>query len=158
MRRLPSFLLILSFLLSLAMAQSALAAARVPEIDAGGLLKRINDDLGKVVVVNIFASWCPPCREEIPGLVNVSKSFAASDLTVLGVSVDNEPKALDRYLSELRIPYPVLRAKGDFIERVGVKAVPQLLIYNKKGELVVNHKGLVDEADLRKAITEIMAE
>ena len=45
-------------------------------IDAGDLLKRIADASGKVVVVNVFASWCPPCREEIPGLINVRKVFS----------------------------------------------------------------------------------
>ncbi len=160
MRRSHLVLLAACLVLGLAMAGGAFAAAskNVSEIDAGGLLKRINGEQGKVVVVNVFASWCPPCREEIPGLINVRRAFPEKDLTIIGISVDKEPKALNSYMGEMKISYPVMLAKGDFIERVGVTAVPQLLIYNKKGELVVNHRGLVDEADLRKAITEILAE
>ena len=160
MRR--SFFAVLAawLVLSLAVTGVAVAASSktVSEIDAGDLLKRITAEQGKVVVVNVFASWCPPCREEIPGLINVRKAFPEKDLVIIGVSVDKEPKALNNYMSELKITYPVMLAKGDFVERVGVTAVPQLLIYNKKGELVVNHRGLVDEADLRKALTEILAE
>ena len=86
------------------------------------------------------------------------RAFSEKDLVIIGVSVDREPKALANYMGEMKITYPVMLAKGDFVERVGVTAVPQLLIYNRKGELVVNHRGLVDEADLSKAIKEIMAE
>ena len=127
-------------------------------IDAGQLLQLIAKDKGKVVVVNVFASWCPPCREEVPGLVNVRRAFDEKKLTIVGISVDKEPKALANFMNEFTVNYPVRLATGDFVEKVGVTAVPQLLIYNKKGELVVNHRGLVDEADLKKAVTEILAE
>jgi thiol-disulfide isomerase/thioredoxin len=130
----------------------------IPTVDAGDLLKRVAADKGKIIVVNVFASWCPPCRDEIPGLVNLRHSFPEDKVVLLGVSVDKEIKALIAYMKDLRINYPVLLAKGDFIQRVGVTAVPQLLIYNKKGELVVNHRGLVDEPDLKNAVNEILAE
>ena len=130
----------------------------IGSVDAGGLLKMINKEKGKVVVINIFASWCPPCREEVPSLIKVRNDFPAKDVTFIGVSVDKEPKALVNFVNEQRMNYPVLFATGDFIEKVGVTAVPQLLIYNKKGELVVNHKGLVDADDLTQALKEISAE
>ena len=160
MRRSKIVLLAAWLIASLIMVDGAFAASAksVPEIDAGGLLKRIADESGKVVVVNVFASWCPPCREEIPGLIKVRRAFSEKDVVIIGISVDREPKALANYMGEMKITYPVMLAKGDFVERVGVTAVPQLLIYNRKGELVVNHRGLVDEADLSKAIREIMAE
>ncbi len=130
----------------------------IPGMDAGALLKLIAAEKGKVVIVNIFASWCPPCREEVPGLINVRKNFPAKDVVVLGVSADKEPKALANFMNEMKFNYPVKLAEGDFVAKVGVTAVPQLLIYNKAGELVVNHKGLVDEQDLTKAVKEILAD
>ena len=129
----------------------------IPSIDAGGLFKRITAEHGKVVVVNVFASWCPPCRDEIPGLVRVRRAFPEDRLVLLGVSVDKEPKALANYMGEMRMNYPVLLAKGDFIQRIRVQAVPQLLIYNQQGELVFSHLGLMDEADIRSRIDEILA-
>lgn len=154
-------LILLSAMLCLGAAAVQAAEVKpgdISTVDAGDLLKRINANKGKVIVVNVFASWCPPCRDEIPGLVNIRRTFPEDKVIILGVSVDKEIKALTKYMSDLRINYPVLLAKGDFIQRVGVTAVPQLLIYNKTGELVVNHRGLVDEADLKSAVTEILAE
>jgi len=127
----------------------------IPTIDGEEFFKRIAADKGKVVVVNVFASWCPPCRDEIPGLVNIRRSLPEDQLVLLGISVDKEPKALANYMSEMNMNYPVFLATGDFIQRV--RAVPQLLIYNRQGEQVFNHQGLMDEADIRTAIKETLA-
>jgi thiol-disulfide isomerase/thioredoxin len=160
MRRSTILLLTAWLVLGLFLGKGGFAAssADIPEIDAGALLKRIADESGKVVLINVFASWCPPCREEIPGLIKVRKAFSEKEVLILGISVDKEPKALTDFMQEMNISYPIMLARGDFTQRVGVSAVPQLLIYNKKGELVVNHKGLVDAADLSKALKEILAE
>ena len=117
MRRSKIVLLAAWLIASLIMVDGAFAASAksVPEIDAGGLLKRIADESGKVVVVNVFASWCPPCREEIPGLIKVRRAFSEKDLVIIGVSVDREPKALANYMGEMKITYPVMLAKGDFV-------------------------------------------
>ncbi|MDR2668579.1 MAG: TlpA family protein disulfide reductase [Desulfovibrio sp.] len=128
----------------------------VKRIDASGLINLVAAENGKVVVVNIFASWCPPCREEIPGLINLRKDFSADKVTFIGVSVDKEPKALYTYLDEMHINYPVLLAAGDFLQRTGVTAVPQLLVYDRKGDLQINHRGLVQEAMLRSALNRLL--
>jgi len=129
----------------------------IPMIDGDAFFKRIDDDKGKIVVVNVFASWCPPCREEIPGLINIRRSLPEDQVVLLGVSVDREPKALANYMSEMDMNYPVFLATGDFIQRLRVRAVPQLLIFNRQGEQVFNHQGLMDEADIRAAINKIFA-
>ncbi len=130
----------------------------IPTIDGGGLFKRISAEKGKLVVVNVFASWCPPCRDEIPGLVNIRRSFPEDQLVLIGISLDREPKALANYMGEMRMNYPVLLAEGDFIQRIRVRAVPQLLIYNKLGELVFNHQGLMDEGEIRAKINTILGQ
>jgi thiol-disulfide isomerase/thioredoxin len=137
---------------------ASISPGDIPTIDGNGFFKRITADKGKVVVANVFASWCPPCRDEIPGLINIRRSFPEDQVVLLGVSVDREPKALANYMSEMNINYPVFLGTGDFIQRIKVRAVPQLLIYNKQGELVFNHQGLMDEADIRDAINEILAQ
>jgi thiol-disulfide isomerase/thioredoxin len=129
----------------------------IPTIDGEGFFKRIAADKGKVVVVNVFASWCPPCRDEIPGLVNIRRSLPEDRVVLLGISVDREPKALANYMSEMNINYPVFLATGDFVQRLRVRAVPQILVYNRLGEQVFNHQGLMDEADIRAVINETLA-
>lgn len=161
MRRCIVFFTILSFVFVLGTAvvhAASISPGDIPTIDGNGFFKRITADKGKVVVANVFASWCPPCRDEIPGLINIRRSFPEDQVVLLGVSVDREPKALANYMSEMNINYPVFLGTGDFIQRIKVRAVPQLLIYNKQGELVFNHQGLMDEADIRDAINEILAQ
>lgn len=130
----------------------------IPSVNAEDLLKLINKEKGKVVAVNIFASWCPPCREEVPGIVSIRKAFSEKELALFGVSVDEVPRSLVNFLNNSKVNYPVMLAKDDFVEKVGVSAVPHLLIYNKNGELVVNHKGFVGEEDLTQAIKKVLAE
>lgn len=130
----------------------------IPSVNATDLVKLINKEKGKVVVVNIFASWCPPCREEVPGIVNIRKAFPEKDLALFGVSVDEIPRSLVNFVNNSKINYPVMLAKEDFVEKVGVTAVPHLLIYNKAGELVVNHKGFVGEEELTEGIKKTLAE
>jgi thiol-disulfide isomerase/thioredoxin len=158
----PFFSLVLAVFVCLGAAAAVAAspargAGDVDSVDAGEFFTRINAEKGKVVVVNVFASWCPPCRDEIPGLVNVRRAFPPDRVALLGVSVDREPKALVKYMEEMKMNYPVLLARGDFIQRVRVRAVPQLLIYNQRGELVFNHQGLMDEADIRSSIDVILS-
>jgi len=148
-------LLVFSFAADGYAASAKITAKDIAEMDAGQLLAKVGKDRGKLVIVNIFASWCPPCRDEIPGLVNVRKEFKEDEVVVIGVSVDKSMNDLVKYVNGMGINYPVFLAKGDFISRVGVTAVPQLLVYDKEGELVINHRGLVDEADLKKSIEEI---
>ncbi|MDR0339017.1 MAG: TlpA family protein disulfide reductase [Desulfovibrio sp.] len=152
------FALAVCFASTAALAASEVKAGDIAAMNAGDLLKRVSAEKGKVIVVNVFASWCPPCEDEIPGLVNIRKTFPEDKVLILGVSVDKDVEALTHYIKKLNINYLVTLAKDDFIQRVGVTAVPQLLIYNKTGELMVNHRGLVDEPDLKNAITEILAE
>jgi thiol-disulfide isomerase/thioredoxin len=162
MRRRQSLLSLLCIVLFLQLSGVALAAEPeispedIPTMDSGELLALVAEEKGKVIVINIFASWCPPCRDEIPVLVNLRRQYPEDSLLLVGVSVDREPKALANYMGEMRMNYPVYLAKGDFMRRVGVKAVPQLLIYGKSGKLEVNHVGLADEGDLKTNLKEFL--
>ena len=129
----------------------------IPTIDGEGFFKRVAADKGKIVVANVFASWCPPCRDEIPGLINIRRSMPEDQVVLLGISVDREPKALANYMGEMNMNYPVLLATGNFIQRLQVREVPRILIYDKQGVLAFDHKGLMDEADIRAAINKILA-
>ena len=144
-------------ILAVAAGQAAIYPKDIPTIDGDGFFKRVAADKGKVIVVNVFASWCPPCRDEIPGLVSIRRSLPEEQVVLLGISVDREPKALANYMSEMSMNYPVLLARGNLIQRLGVRVVPHLLIYNKRGELVFDHKGFMNEADIRAAINTILA-
>lgn len=136
-------------------------------ITAHELLKRITAEKGKVVIVNVFASWCPPCREEIPGLIAIRNQFSDQELVLIGVSIDKAgtgegkdktPKALKKFMGEMSFNFPVYLAAPGFEATVGVTAVPQLLMYDRSGALVGNHKGLVNQDDLAEAIRTLLQE
>lgn len=144
-------------------------AVSIPNIDAAGLTKYLEGQKGKVVVLNLFASWCPPCRKEVPRLVSLRHDLKEEDVHFFGVAVHDQPRALANYMSEMRINYPVFMGERyitqEFTphnkktgERVEISAVPMLLIFNKKGELVSSDVGLLDEDAMKKSIQAIAAQ
>ncbi len=123
-------------------------ARGVQEIRHIELLKTINAARGKVVVVNFFASWCQPCKVEIPGLIKLREKLGEDKLLLLGISVDEDPKALEKFMAQLPFNYPVYLADDDVARVFQVSALPKLLVYNQRGGLAAKHDGFVSEKEL----------
>lgn len=139
-------------------ASEALAEKRRPSLDGNGLVKLLAENEDKVVLVNIFASWCPPCAKEVPAFISMRKAFSPKDLLIIGVSVDDDIEELNVFLAKFPVNYPIYEAGGNFREAVGVSAIPQLMLFARGGELVTNHKGYVDETVLTKAVQDLVNE
>jgi thiol-disulfide isomerase/thioredoxin len=113
-----------------------------------------------VVVVNFWASWCPPCREEIPGLVRIQQKFAANGLQVVGIAVDSVDKSRQA-ASEMGISYPMLVAEVqimDVTRRLGNRAggLPFTVVLDREGRLVTTHLGLLSEAQLERLVRPLL--
>ncbi|MDX8414520.1 MAG: TlpA disulfide reductase family protein [Mariprofundales bacterium] len=94
---------------------------------------------GKVVVFNVWATWCPPCRKEMPDLVRLSKMLPSSDFVVIGISVDEDLQALQRFVSEHDISFPVYWDQGGgaiAAKRLHVFKYPETFIINRDGVLI----------------------
>ena len=89
---------ILALLLCLALPSSALAAPSVPTLNLAGLTDMLAKNKGKVIMLNFFATWCPPCRVEIPELVNVRKKYAEKDVLIVSLSLDEDAKAVPPFV------------------------------------------------------------
>jgi len=91
---------------------------------------------GKVVVVNVFASWCAPCAAEEPVLEQTQKQIVGRDATILGVTyLDTAPDA-ERFVTAHRITYPVLRdVGGDFARAYGASGIPETYVINRQGQV-----------------------
>src|SRR3989442_6419708 len=78
------------------------------EIDATGLREAVAREKGHVVLVNFWATWCVPCREEFPRLARLQERYRSADLRVVGVSTDFESQraAVDEFLAQRRLPFP----------------------------------------------------
>jgi thiol-disulfide isomerase/thioredoxin len=98
---------------------------------------------GKVVMLNFWATWCPPCREEIPILVDLQKKYK-DDLLVVGVSVDDGAMAeVKAFVKVYQINYPVVMWSRELIDEYGgVPALPTTFLIDKQGRIVQKHEGL----------------
>jgi cytochrome c biogenesis protein CcmG/thiol:disulfide interchange protein DsbE len=98
---------------------------------------------GKVVLVNFWATWCPPCREEIPVLIELAKKYK-DDLLIVGISMDDgPPEEVKEFAQQAGINYPiVMRSRELVAEYGGVPALPTSFFVNKEGRVVQKHEGL----------------
>lgn len=131
-------------------------AEPIKRVDTPAVIKLIDGGKGKVTVVNFWASWCPPCREELPDLKKTRAAFSQDKLLLLGISVDESAASAEEAVAKYGLNYPVVLAEKDVYETFGIQSIPRLLVYNPKGELVVDHVGPVTYDDLKKLIDEIL--
>ncbi|MDL2306433.1 TlpA family protein disulfide reductase [Desulfovibrio sp. OttesenSCG-928-C06] len=100
----------------------------------------------KVVIVSFFASWCPPCRKEIPQLVHLRSKVAEGDMLILGVSADEDMEELSKFLVRAKINFPIYLGTDDLFIKHEVSSIPKMVIYNSKGEVFQVVEGLLPEA------------
>lgn len=95
------------------------------------------DFRGKILVVNVFASWCSPCRAEAPILDSEQQTLAAHDGTVVGVTYQDTPGDSLSFVHQEHITYPVLRdVGGNLVRSWGVNGVPETFVINRQGRIV----------------------
>lgn len=116
------------------------------------------DKRGKVLLVNYWATWCGPCRFETPGLVNISEEFKDKDFEIVGVTVDENLKAVSPFIESYKISYPILLPGNDpNLDGSGLK-LPTTFLYDKQGRLAKKYTGMVLEMPLRSDINSLLDE
>lgn len=123
---------------------------------SGGQTWRLADQRGKGVVVNFWASWCVPCRAEMPALQKLYSESHARGVEFIGVGVqDTEADAL-AFLSEMGVTFPTgLDADGSILQSYSVLGLPSTYFVNKRGQIVREWVGLITEERLRLYVQEI---
>ncbi len=107
---------------------------------------------GQPVVVNIWASWCPPCRAEMPLLEVVAQSYAG-EVVILGVASNDDPGAAKRFLDELGVTYPnVSDTTGDIRVALGLTAYPTTYVFDSEGNMQARVNGGISEQRLASLI------
>lgn len=136
-------------------------------VDLQGKKVSLADYRGKAVVVDFWATWCGPCRMEIPWLVELDKKYASQGLTVLGVATDTidsdtgekDPHStIARFVAQHHMEYPILMADLKVANQYGgIDSIPTTFFINRSGKVVASTVGLAPrgdiEADIQKALS-----
>ncbi len=148
--------------------QAVKPAVSTKAINAEEMQALLKRDGARPLLVNYWATWCDPCREEFPDLVEIDKQYRPKDLDFIAISLDDFADlktAVPKFLREMRAKMPVyLLNVSDpepaikSVDPAWDGALPATFLYNQKGEVVYKHFGRVKTAELRAAIEKVMKE
>jgi cytochrome c biogenesis protein CcmG/thiol:disulfide interchange protein DsbE len=126
--------------------------------DADGKTVKLSDHKGKVVLLNFWATWCGPCKIEIPWFIEFQKTYKDRGFTVIGVSVDDEGwEIVKPYLADKLVNYPVV--VGDETVNTmygGIESLPTTFVIDKDGKIANTHIGLVSRKEYESDIEQLL--
>jgi thiol-disulfide isomerase/thioredoxin len=121
--------------------------------DMQGQAQRLSDYRGKWVLVNFWATWCPPCLQEIPDLVALHEAHKKTDLVVIGVALDSTGESVVDFVAKKHVSYPVVLGDYELAEQVGeVNALPTSYLFDPTGKLVSYQEGMVTRESVESYI------
>lgn len=161
LKKIYSLLVILSLIVIFALPSHVFAANTMPHFSlksaADGKTYNSDDYKGQVTLVTFFATWCPPCIQEIPSLIDLQDEFKEKGFSVVGISVDQGgSKIVKRLIEKTGITYPVLMADSKITRDFGgVVGIPTSFLINQKGDIVKNYPGYVSHEILANDIKQL---
>jgi peroxiredoxin len=137
------------------------AAKTAPDFalkDINGRQVKLSDFRGKIVLLNFWATWCGPCKVEIPWFIEFEQKYKDRGFAVIGVSMDEEGWSVVKpYLAERRINYRVVVGTEKLGQDYGgVESLPTSFIIDKEGRIVSTHVGLVSKSDYESEIVQLL--
>ena len=110
--------------------------------DAEGNNVRLSEYRGQVVLINFWASWCGPCRQEFPLLDDLHAKYQPMGFTVFGVNVEQDRKLADKVLREIPVTFPILFDDANEVSKAyDVDAMPSTVLVDRNGEIRYMHRG-----------------
>ncbi len=152
-------ILVLSFsLLELGSAQSKQKAPDFTLRSADGKTYQLSKMHGKVVVVNFWATWCPPCKREIPDFIEVFGKYRSKGLEIVGIALDQGGwNDVTPFLKQNKINYPIVVGDDNVSDAYGgITAIPTTFIIDKNGYIVDSHVGMMTKAQLEAKIKHLL--
>jgi len=145
----------------IAAGKNETAVKKAPDFaltSTGGSIVKLSDYKGKVVLLDFWATWCPPCRRGIPDLINLKNTFKDKGFEIIGISLDTDTKPdVIPFIKEYGINYPVVYGNADITQKYGgIQAIPTSFVIDRKGNIISTHVGLVPKStyiqDINKAM------
>lgn len=138
-------------------APEALWTMRLP--DRIGAPRTLSQWRGKVLVINFWATWCAPCREEIPDFIALRTRYQARNVEILGIAID-AAAPVKAFAAEMSIPYPVLIGEGPAHELAralgnSTGALPYTVVIDPAGKIIYRHLGRLPRARLEAILAPI---
>jgi thiol-disulfide isomerase/thioredoxin len=125
--------------------------------DLNGKTYRLSDYKGKPVLLEFWATWCPPCRASIPAIEKLYKAYSGKGLVVLSISLDEgDWDSVKAFAAEAGITYPVLKGAEDVNARFQVRSIPMTVIINKEGKIVKRYLGFGDDDELERDVKAVL--
>lgn len=126
--------------------------------DLDGKTISSTDLKGKVVILDFWATWCGPCRAEIPGLINLQKRYGKQGLAVIGVSVDQAASSeVKQFAQKAGVNYPVVLADDNTLRAFGgIEAIPTTFIIDREGRIVKRHAGFAAVEQFEKEMKPLL--
>ena len=127
--------------------------------DIDGRPRHLSEWDGKIILVNFWATWCPPCQEEIPGFVQLQSEYGKQGLQIVGVAVD-EVDAVRKFVRDHGMNYPVLVGDedGNLSREYGndMDALPYSILIDRQGKIVETRRGIFSSAEVETAIKPLL--
>ena len=148
-------------LLAFVVAMPAVAADPAPNFSlktGDGKVVDLSKLKGKAVVLNFWATWCGPCRSEIPGMLEVYDKYKSKGLEIVGISLDRDGwRVVTPYVEKAKMTYPVVMGDEDVVKAYGgIEAIPTTFVVDKKGNIVEKHVGYMSKEDFEKKVKKVL--
>jgi len=115
----------------------------------------LSDFNGKIIVLNFWATWCPPCIAEIPDFVKVFNDFKDKDVQFIGVS-NEDISTLKSFAADYDINYPILIDDKNIMTIWGIRAIPTTFVFDRDGQIVFKNVGMMTGEQIRNVIENIL--
>ncbi len=129
--------------------------------DIHGKSVTLSEYKGKVILLDFWATWCPPCRKEIPGFIEMYNTYKSRGLVVIGVSMDDAEDISDvkRFAGQIKMNYPILLGAGreeDLKPAFGELPLPMSFVIARDGRICARHDGLTAKEQVEREITALL--
>lgn len=109
--------------------------------DLNGKVVKSSEYQGKVILINFWATWCPPCKREIPDFIDLYKKYQKEDFVILGIALDDIKSVVD-FKSAYKINYPILIGDQEVVRKYGnIRGIPTSFLIGKDGKIKQRYDG-----------------